>query len=167
MQKVIWFKDVLVESYGGKSNRKPAKLVLLSKTFKRSGHELYIQGDKDSMGSDIFLQLVKQKIVKSENTLAFAHDFESSIPDYLLLEALNRLDYLNGISIEEFTASRQGFKNSVIECLETRWSINIDSIKIPLAKEIAKLYLESTLSTDEDFCNTELGEFINLIKMMS
>lgn len=164
--RLILFKDVLVESYEGKSNKKPAKLLLLVKIFQQSGYEIYIQGDKDSTDNDIFSQLIEKKIVKLENTLSFTHDFESSIPDYMLLEALNNLNYLTDVSIEEFKTIRKSFRNSVIECLEEVWEINVDSIKIPLAKEVAKLFIDKTPRKDEDFWDTELGKFINLIVIM-
>ena len=43
-----WFEEILVESYDGKGNKSPSKLLILAKKLNQTGYDLYIQGDQDS-----------------------------------------------------------------------------------------------------------------------
>lgn len=57
-----WFDEILVESYDGKGNKSPSKLLILAKKLNQTGYDLYIQGDQDSKEGDIFQRLVNSNI---------------------------------------------------------------------------------------------------------
>lgn len=162
---LLWFNDILVESYGGKGNMRPNKLEMLAQTLTRDGYEIYIQGDQDSHESDIFVQLVQKGIVKLENTFAFIHDFESSIPNNLIFEGLKQIGHLNNVSLDEFCTSLENLDGSINTCLNDKFGID-DSIKVPLAREIARLYYNNSLWGSKEFMQSELGKFIDFIKIM-
>lgn len=162
---LLWFNDILVESYGGEGNRRPNKLQMLVQTLTRDGYEIYIQGDQDSSERDIFLQLIRQKMVKLENTFPFIHDFESSIPDNLILEGLKQIGHLKNVSLDEFHTSLENLDESINRCLNDKFGVN-DSIKVPLAREIARLYYNNSLWESEEFMKSELGKFIDFIKLI-
>jgi hypothetical protein len=96
-----WFDEVLVESYDGRGNKSPSKLLILAKKLNQTGYDLYIQGDQDSKEGDIFQRLINRNIVKTGNTFSFVIDFESSIPDGVLIESLKRINVLDNAFLEE------------------------------------------------------------------
>lgn len=159
-----WFEEILVESYDGKGNKSPTKLLSLAKRLNQTGYDLYIQGDQDSKGGDIFQELIKQGVVKTGNTFSFLVDFESSIPDNLLLEGLNRVGVLNDVILEKLQMNMCKSEKSVIGILKETGCVNIDSIKVPLAQEVARVFNEYALWADEDFMKSEIGSFIEFIK---
>jgi hypothetical protein len=52
----------------------------------------------------------------------------------------------------------------LIKILKETGRVNIDSIKVPLAQEVARLFGEYYLWGDENFMKSELGSFIEFIK---
>ncbi|WP_292376209.1 hypothetical protein [Methanosarcina sp. UBA411] len=159
-----WFDEIPVESYDGKGNKSSSKLLILAKKLNQTGYELYIQGDQDSKERDIFQRLINSNIVKTGNTFSFVIDFESSIPDGLLLESLKRINFLDNALLEELRINKDISEKPLIEILQETGHINIDSIKVPLAQEVARLFGEYYLWGNEDFMKSELGSFIEFIK---
>lgn len=159
--QLSWFYDVWVESYGGKGNRRPAKLLMLADFLKEKGFKIYIQGDKDSKNNDIFLQL--QNKIPELNTFAFSHDFESSIPADLLFQSLKQIGCLKNVSFYEFRYTIEGFNEAVQKCLKIKWDVDLDRIKVRLAKEVARQIIKNELWTSEEFWKSELGKFVNFI----
>lgn len=159
-----WFDEFLVESYDGKGNKSPSKLLILAKKLNQTGYDLYIQGDQDSKEEDIFQRLINSNIVKPGNTFSFVIDFESSIPDDLLLESLKRINVLDSAFLDELSMNKDILEKPLIKILKETGRINIDSIKVPLAQDVARLFGKYQLWADENFMKSELGSFIEFIK---
>ena len=152
----------LVESYDGRGNKSPSKLCPLAKKFNQTGYELYIQGDQDSRERDIFKRLIERNIVKTGNTFSFVSDFESSIPDGLLFESLKRIGVVDNAFLEELRMNKDISEKPLLKILQETGRVNVDSIKVPLAQDVARLFGEYYLWTDENFMKSELGSFIEL-----
>lgn len=161
---LLWFKEIFVESYDGKGNKTPSKLLMLAKDLNQKGYEIYIQGDKDSKEGDIFYQLIEHDIVKTGNTFSFDIDFESSIPDGLLFESLKRINVLDNAFLEELRMNKDIPDKPLLKILRETGRINIDSIKVPLAQDVARLFGKYQLWADENFMKSELGSFVEFIR---
>lgn len=160
-----WFGEILVESYDGRGNKAPSKLLIIAKKLNQTGYDLYIQGDQDSKEGDIFQRLINSNIVKPGNTFSFVIDFESSIPDGLLFESLKRIGVLDNAFLEELRMNKDIISEKpLLKILQETGRVNIDSIKVPLAQDVARLFGEYYLWGDENFMKSELGSFIEFIK---
>lgn len=165
-----WFDGFLVESYGGKSHKKKANLILLKKIFSRDGYTIFIQGDNDSHLNDTFQDLKKNNFILPDNAFTFKHDFKSSIPRLFLFDILCNLKIINDgvteISLKKFLLAVADEDVSVVKQLKANLGINIDSYKVQIAAEMARLYEAEYLWTNKKIEQTELGRFIEFIKQV-
>ena len=68
------------------------------------------------------------------------------------------------LSLKELRVNKDISEKPLIKILRETGRVNIDSIKVPLAQEVARLFGKYHLWTDENFMKSELGSFTEFIK---
>lgn len=164
-----WFSDLRVEVYGGNGNCHPRRIQMRLNKYIEDGYTCYMQGDKDGKELNVFNKLIKQGVVKAENTFLFENDFESSIPPNLLLNVIKSLGYLTDVSEDDFLQNIDQEK-SICKTLEVYYDFDINSYKVALADELGWFFNNSYFSWYNDESNfmetTELGQFLDFIIKM-
>lgn len=166
---LAWFTDLRIEVYGGNGNRHPKRIQMRLDKYVEDGYVCFMEGDADGKQKDVFDKLLKQGTVKKENVFQFAHDFETSIPPYILLKALNNLGHLEKIDNNEF--------EQIIDCsqsscklIKEKYGLDIDPLKIELADELGWMFNKSNFSWYGDESKvmeeTELGRFLDFVIKM-
>lgn len=168
--RLLWFLRLDVRPYGGRGNRRPGRIELLLEEHRAKGYTVYLQGDADGKGGDLFSQLVNRQLVDRDHTFVFEHDFESAIPPGLLYDALRAIGEADAIDRQEFVAAAGGGSGSIIERLRTRIGFDLERVKVPLAQAVADL-LNATIWDrgkpwwdDQLFMTTELGRFLDFLR---
>lgn len=160
-----WFLDLIVEVYGGRGNRKLKRIEMLLERYKRQGYKVYIQGDADGSGGDCFQHIVTKGLVTPDRTFVFVHDFETSIPLELLLSALKEMGELEEVTASAFREKLGNYTGPVRDALRRHYSLDLDSLKLTLATQVADLLNRphATWWRDERFLQTELGRFLQFV----
>jgi hypothetical protein len=157
-----WFLEVIADTYGGKGNRRSSRIEMHMERLIRDGYVIYIQGDADGGDSNIFQNLIKKDLIKSENTFVFKYDFETSIPNRLLQKALQNM----GLNQAKEIPLCDNQNSSTIKYL-LGLGIDISDRKIELAEGIADLINSNTRWIwwqDHEFIESELGKFLLFIR---
>lgn len=157
---------VEVESYDGKSNKRARRIEMLLKKYETDGYRVFLQGDADGTNpKDVFSALIRKGLVAEEQVFVFSYDFETAVPTRLLFEGLRSLGYLDDVGAEAFSEDiRRLSQGSVLPVLRGIFKIPIDSCKTKLAGEMGALLAQALPITDERFCKTELGRFLDFIR---
>jgi len=159
--------DLLVDSYRGKSNKRPGRIAMLLERYQRDGYSIYLQGDAD--GGDrtsVFARLVSKGLVREENTFVFRHDFETSVPPYLLHRALETCGVLKGIPYEEFRQLSDAHVGAVSALLASTFGVDIAGTKVGLADALAVALNATNWWSDKQFLDTELGQFLLFVRQI-
>lgn len=158
-----WFLNLIVENYKGEGNSKPRRILMLLEDYKAKGYTVYLQGDADGKEPQKFNSV--KDLVEKDNLFIFKHDFETAVPPNLLLFCLQKLDYLPDITEEEFVARVTSEDKSVVKIIKEVYDIDLDPIKVELATMVARVLNNSPgWWQNEDFMNTELGQFLRFIQ---
>jgi hypothetical protein len=167
---LLWFRNLLVKSYGGKDNVRPRRIEMLIKDHREFGYEIFISGDGDGKKENRFQELIKKKLVDSKNTFLFAFDFESAVPDDVFFNALIKNKVLEKVSLAEYInkVSSSPFGNdeeSVKDFISREFGINIENYKIQLARSIAAYYsdVNTVWWKNDNFMKTDFGRFLQFI----
>ena len=161
-----WFLHLIVEVYYGTGNRRPKRIQMLLDNYQKQGYTVYLQGDGDGKGINIFNELVRKGSVGQECTFIFEHDFESSVPAPLLFGALKDLGELNGVEKDSFVQQASGANKPVVSLLEEQYGLKLEPLKIDLADAIGNRLNSRRWAwwQDEVFMNTELGQFLRFVQ---
>jgi len=164
----VWWSELRLESYDGKGNRSPKRIEMLLRKYNKEGYVVGMQGDADGSKRDVFQRLSEKGLVTKTNTFAFRHDFETSVPLPVLLDALHHLGYLAGVAVEHFQANLQGSGGSVCAAIKAHYQLDIEPIKKKLAVAIAHALNERVRWwwQDADFGASELGQFLGFIRQL-
>jgi hypothetical protein len=165
---LAWWDGLRLDSYDGRSNRKPTALRLLKRKMHQAGYHIFIQGDADGRVVDIFDQLVRQGIVARENTFAFQLDFESSFPTDILYDALRYMDRLEHVDRDTFVWKiRNDRSESVIGQIRKAFDIDLEPCKVHLAEALADvLNQDFLLWSSDEFWQSEIGQFLDRIRRL-
>jgi len=159
------FSDILVVNYDGEGGITYSKIEYTIKQYQKQGYKVYIQADKDGKSKNQRVnKIISKGLVDKENIFCFKYDFETSVPLHILFKLLNEIkmfseDY-NDFKIEYDT------NRSVVKYIENKYNISIN--KPLFAKKISK-YIDisshqKNLYYDENFLNTEIGQFWDFLK---
>jgi hypothetical protein len=160
-----WFMDLNVEVYAGKGNRRSKRIQMLLEKYKEQGLIIYAQGDADGEYADVFRGLINSGSIEQDKIFVFEHDFETSLPVGLLLEALVEMQFLEPMPIEEFREKLGAPIGSVISRLHKAFNVDISSSKIEFATTTAAILNGAIWWTDDFFMKqTELGRFLNFVQ---
>lgn len=159
------FLNLNLEVYAGKGNRRPKRIQMLLDNYKKQGYKIYIQGDADGQHSEIFKELVRKDSLTEECTFVFKHDFESSLPPELFLDALHELGEIPEVGINEFIQKVYPLDCSVVKKIQEYFSINCEPIKLDIASIVAERLNDWNWAwwQDEKFMQTELGKFLEFV----
>lgn len=157
---------VEVESYDGKSNKRARRIEMLLQKYETDGYRVFLQGDADGANpKDVFSALIRKGLVSEEQVFAFSYDFETAVPTRLLFEGLRSLGYLGDVDPEAFSEDvKRLTQGSVLPVLREVFKIPIESCKTELASEMGILLAAALPISDERFCKTELGRFLDFIR---
>jgi len=167
LSHLMWFLKLEVDTYKGSSRRRPSHLEMLAKRLADQGYRVYIQGDADGTGVDIFDALVQKGFVAPEDTFGFEHDFESAVPLPLAFSALRNLGYLQDQTDEELTEIAHSSHERLNEILHEQFNVNLDDIKVEFAEAVADIINWGegwSWFKDEEFMQSELGQFLLFIR---
>lgn len=161
-----WFLHLNIVVYDGSGNCRPKRIQMLLDNYVKLGYKIYIQGDADGKHAEIFNKLVKKGSVTKDCTFVFKYDFESSIPLNMLLQALHDLDEIPEVKIDDFINKLSLLDCSVVKQIKEVFEIDLNPLKIDIALLIAEKLNDprSAWWQDEEFMQTELGEFIHFVQ---
>jgi len=164
----FWFLNLNLEVYEGKGNRRPKRIQMLLDKYKKLGYKIYIQGDADGQRSEIFKELVRKGSVTKECTFIFKYDFESSLPPTLFLKALHELGEISEVGIDEFIKKVYPFDCSADKKVQEIFGIKCEPIKLDIASIVAENLNDMRWAwwQDDDFMQTEIGQFIRFVQNM-
>ncbi|OGU37360.1 MAG: hypothetical protein A2068_11935 [Ignavibacteria bacterium GWB2_35_6b] len=163
---LMWFLDLAILNYKGKSNKRPNRIEMLIDDYIAKGYEIYIQGDADGKPRNTFQVLIEKDKIKEKNSFVFKYDFESSVPPSLLYISLKKLNLLEKVEKEDFiNAIEKNNDMKVEDILKTIYNFELSSIKVTLAEEIAN-NINNTIDCWQSnwFLSTELGSFLKFIQ---
>lgn len=163
---LIWFLDLEIFNYRGKSNKRPNRIEMLIDDYIAKGYEIFIQGDADGKPKNTFQVLIDKNKIKENNSFVFDFDFESSIPASLLLVSLKELQLIKNVDVINFNSViKSNINNSIEKTLKENYNIDICPHKTILAETIAN-NINNTYDCwqNEWFLNTELGKFLKFIQ---
>jgi len=157
---------VAVESYDGKSNKRARRIEMLLQKYETDGYKVFLQGDADGKDPrDVFSDLIRKGLATEEQVFVFSYDFETAVPTRLLFEGLRNLGYLRDVGPEAFLeAVKRSSQGSILPVLRDAFSIPVDACKAELASEMGLLLAKALPISDERFCKTELGRFLDFIR---
>lgn len=165
---LLWFQDLDVQSYSGRSNKTPKKLTMLARRLKSQGYELFVQADRDGKAGAELQALIREGLVKTENTFEFKLDFESAFPTYWLFAALGDLQALPGVTLAEFDKkmSARGETTKILTLIEAEYGYTAN--KIELAETLAESFNRNYffLNNDDVLWSSEIGQFLEKIGML-
>lgn len=161
-----WFLHLNIEVYDGTGNRRPKRIQMLLDNYQKQGYKVYIQGDADGKDSKIFNELVRKGAVEENDTFVFEHDFETSIPTKMLFSALYELELLEKEKLSEYITELGKTDNSIVKTFKSKFDIDLNPYKLELAEVIAEKLNHKMWAwwQDEDFNNTELGQFLIFVQ---
>jgi hypothetical protein len=165
---LVWWASLRLDSYEGRSNRRPTTLRLLKRKMRQAGYDVFVQGDADGRVVDIFDQLVGRGIVARENTFAFSLDFESSFPTDILYGALRRMEHLEHVDRDTFVRDiRNDRSESVLGQIRKAFGIDLEPYKVHLAEALADvLNQDFLLWSSDEFWQSEIGQFLDRIQRL-
>ena len=167
MQKTrsSWFQNLNVRCIGGEGNFNARRVTELFQQLRRQGYNVFVQADGDVNNCiQAINTLIANGVLDEEKVVKFKYDFESTFPPGMLLKALQQLKKLEGVTKEEFEMKVYSQAKSVVKTIRTVYGIDLDPLKVNLAKELASVLKESGLWwTDEEFLKTEIGELLKFI----
>lgn len=162
-----WFLERLVESYGGRGNRKPKRIAMLLEQYNKLGYGICFQGDADGKGGEQFAPFIAAGQLLKENTFAFRHDFESAVPLPLLGLALAMIGVKFSSPWEKVEARlRRRRSVSVSAALREIEEVDLRPMKVELAKAVAELLNRPRFVwwQDRRFMASELGRFLHFVR---
>lgn len=161
-----WFLHLNLEVYDGKGNRKPKRIQMLLENYRKMGYKIYIQGDADGQQSEIFKELVRKGSVTEECTFVFKHDFESSLPPSMFLDALHQLGEIPEVGIDEFIQRVSPLDCSVVRKVQEIFGVNCEPIKLDIASVVAERLNDWNWAwwKDNEFMQTEIGQFLRFVQ---
>ena len=164
----FWFLHLNIEVYDGSGNRRPKRIQMLLDNYVKLGYKIYIQGDADGKNSEIFNELVRKGSVTEDCTFVFKYDFESSVPLDLLLQALQALEEIPEVKLDDFVNKLSPLDCSVVKKIKEVFGIDLDPLKLDTATIIAENLNNPRWAwwQDEKFMQTELGKFIRFVQDM-
>lgn len=163
---LMWFLDLDIFNYRGKSNKRPKRIEMLIDDYISKGYDIYIQGDADGKPKNTFQVLIDNNKIKENNSFVFGFDFESSVPASLLFVSLKNIGQLKNVDRNDFIAIVESNNDKNIDkILKENYNYDISPYKIILAEEIAN-NINNTIDCwqNEWFLNTELGKFLKFIQ---
>jgi hypothetical protein len=164
---INWFTRLRVESYEGKSSRRPRRIELLIKYFQSNGYLAYISGDADGGPLNIFDALIDRKLVGRQNTHVFRYDFETGLPPQLLFQALQEVGELTSVSEEEFCARVSAHEGSVLRLLKREYRVDVDALKVEIGDAVGGLMsIRWNWHRDKEFMGSELGQLLQMVQQM-
>jgi hypothetical protein len=161
--RLAWFLYLDVEVYGGRGNVRSKRIQMLLDRCVKQGYTIYIEGDADGRDSEMFRALCQKGSISQERSFAFTYDFETAIPSQMLYQALAKLGKLGGVECNEFETAIGNRNGSVTQLLRDKYHIDIDPLKVPLAKAVGGILNVPLFAwwQDREFMETELGRFLN------
>ena len=162
-----WFLGLNVDVYGGRGNRRPKRIEMLLQRYARQGYTVYATGDADGSNDDIFKRLVDSGLVTRENTFAFAHDFETSLPQSMFLHILKDLHLIDEYALRKCCIALEQSSGSVTQRLKEQCHFDIGPHKVAIAQAVASVlnHPDTIWWKDDEFMNrTELGHFLRFIQ---
>jgi hypothetical protein len=165
---LVWWTGLRLDSYEGRSNRRPTTLRLLKRRMQKAGYDVFIQGDADGRVVDIFDQLVLQEIVSRDNTFRFRVDFETSFPTDMLYDALRHMDRLEHVDRDTFVWKiRNDRSESVLGQIRKAFDIDLEPCKVHLAEALGDvLNQDFLLWSSDEFWQSEIGQFLDRIRRL-
>lgn len=167
MQKTrsSWFQNLNVRCSGGEGNLNAKRVTELFQQLRRQGYKVFVQADGDVNNCiQAINTLISNDVLDEEKVFKFKYDFESAFPPGMLLKALQQLKKLEGVTTEEFETKVYSQAKSVVKTIKAIYDIDLNPLKVNLAKELASVLKELGLWwTDEEFLKTEIGEFMKFI----
>jgi len=160
----IWSSSFDIEVYGGKNNKSPKKLQLLINKLKKDGYEVFIQGDQDGGGIDIFQEHKKTNLLDGSNLFQFSHDFETAFPPRLLYRTLCELEIFDSIDFNEFNELIYPCNESVVKKIERLLNIDISDNKVTVADLAAKAITDLNWWDEKEIMGSELGQFLEFLR---
>ncbi len=164
---LLWFLHRNVETYGGKGNKSITRIEMLLQRYLQQGYKIYIQGDADGGGTDIFRRLIDKGLVECGCVFVFRHDFETAVPADLLLSALQSLGELSGVAPDLFAETIASRDDPVGRILLDEFALDIGPIKPDIASALADK-LNSLWDwawwEDDGFMQTGLGQFLRFVQ---
>ena len=167
MQKTgsSWFKNLNVRCSGGEGNLNAQRVTELFQQLRRQGYKVFVQADGDVNNCiQAINKLVSKGVLDEEKVFKFKYDFESAFTPGMLLKALHQLKILESVTKEEFQTAVYSQSQSVVKTIKAVYGVDLEPLKVYLAKELAAV-LKGLGSwwTDEEFLETEIGEFLKFI----
>lgn len=164
--RLLWFLYLNVESYYGKGNRHPTKLLAMAHRLRDQGYRLFIQGDGDGHATDTFNQLVKQQIVEQDDTYSFSIDFESAFSSDELFSAISLMGLIGDVKADDFRDSitSRPAGTAAVPAIEKIVNYGID--KVELAEALADVLVERKSWHDDQFWSTEIGQFLDKLRRL-
>jgi hypothetical protein len=155
-----------IEVYGGSGNRRPKRIQMLLEKYTQRGFEIYFQGDADGKEDDWIQALVDRCGIKKDHMFSFVYDFESAIPPGLLFAALQSVEKLEGVTIDEFRPRVTSARRPVGHALMEFYGLDIRPLKMELATVAAEILNAShdRWWSDTRFLETELGRFLLFVQ---
>ncbi|MGS1125672.1 hypothetical protein ACVCL3_01610 [Rhodanobacter sp. UC4437_H4] len=163
-----WFSDLMVECYDGSGNRRSKRIAMLLGKYIDLGYTIFIQGDADGKPEEIFKGLVDAGKLKRENTFIFAHDFETSIPLDIFIEIIDRIGVQINFDRDLLKKSLAEKPRSIIRVLQENFGVDLNAKKMGIAVALGEFLNDHQWAwwQDDDFMNTELGQFLRFIQNM-
>ena len=161
---LIWSSSFDIEVYEGRNNKSPKKLQLLIDKLRKDGYEIFIQGDQDGRGIDVFREHKKSNLFAAANQFQFSHDFETAFPAKLMFNSLSELGILESIEFKEFNELIYPCNESVANKMKRILDVHICDKKIAIADMAAKLIADLNWWDEKEIMDSELGKFLEFLK---
>lgn len=155
-------KQFIIHSYDGKSNKSEKKIKLLIERNRDVGYDIFIQGDKDGEGIDVFQNHINSGLIAKNQTFLFEHDFETSIPIRLLHGVLTTLHILD-VDVEDFVTRVESKSESINKTIEEEFGVSLKPHKTDIADALGVILRHLNWRTNKSIHNSELGQFLEFV----
>lgn len=160
--------ELKAETYGGRDNKRVRRIEMLLQDYVKRGYVVYLVGDADGRSKTTFKEIADCHLITYDHTFVFSYDFESSIPTWIICEAVNRLFPNKIVDKLKFQEDRSTFSGSVLKLLEMHGVNELASDKVKFAKEVADILIcnQAIWIQNQEFNESELGQFLDFLLKM-
>jgi hypothetical protein len=104
--------------------------------------------------------------VPEERVFFFRYDFETALPSYLLLPALQGLGHITDVTLDRLDQARTQHDGALGDLLLKEFGLDVKPIKVQLAQAVAAEMNRGVWDwpRDERFWSSELGAFVRFVQ---